>query len=222
MNRLIIFGTCSAAVSALVIGISVLSDPVFKLEIDPALQNHFSNDKEAWWKELPVEVLPTRSGVYNHESWENEKEALGLLVLGRSTLGDLPIVEVSHSKKGVVEISLSKETVDCGTKTETTSDEVRLKHRGFADIDDDGVELEIVYKNNESVSSLKMIWGGPRVAARIQMYIAVESYEEEKKYDDPFIDQFFVLNSSSDKIQITFETYEPLIADEDLRTLLNP
>jgi len=33
MNRLIIFGTCSAAVSALVIGISVLSDPVFKLEI---------------------------------------------------------------------------------------------------------------------------------------------------------------------------------------------
>ena len=82
--------------------------------------------------------------------------------------------------------------------------------------------MEIVYKNNESVSSLKMIWGGPRVAARIQMYIAVESYEEEKKYDDPFIDQFFVLNSSSDKIQITFETYEPLIADEDLRTLLNP
>ena len=145
MNRLIIFGTCSAAVGALVIGISVLSDPVFKLEIDPALQNHFSNDKEAWWKELPVEVLPTRSGVYNHESWENEKEALGLLVLGRSILGDLPIVEVSHSKKGVVEISLSKETVDCGTKTETTSDEVRLKHRGFADIDDDGIAEQCIF-----------------------------------------------------------------------------
>ena len=137
MNRLLIFGTCSAAVGALVIGISVLSDPVFKLEIDPAVQNHFSNDKEAWWKELPFEVLPTRSGVYNHESWENEKEALGLLVLGRSILGDLPIVEVSHSKKGMVEISLSKEPVACGTKTETTSDEVRLKHRGFADIADD-------------------------------------------------------------------------------------
>ena len=145
MNRLIIFGTCSAAVSALVIGISVLSDPVFKLEIDPAVQNHFSNDKEAWWKELPVEVLPTRSGVYNHESWENEKEALGLLVLGRSILGDLPIDEVSHSKKGVVEISLSKETVDCGTKTETTSDEVRLKHRGFADIDDDGIAEQCIF-----------------------------------------------------------------------------
>jgi len=145
MNRLLIFGTCSAAVGALVIGISVLSDPVFKLEIDPAVQNHFSNDKEAWWKELPVEVLPTRSGVYNHESWENEKEALGLLVLGRSTLGDLPIVEVSHSKKGVVEISLSKETVDCGTKTETTSDEVRLKHRGFADIDDDGIAEQCIF-----------------------------------------------------------------------------
>ena len=145
MNRLIIFGTCSAAVGALVVGISVLSDPVFKLEIDPALQNHFSNDKEAWWKELPVEVLPTRSGVYNHESWENEKEALGLLVLGRSILGDLPIVEVSHSKKGVVEISLSKETVDCGTKTETTSDEVRLKHRGFADIDDDGIAEQCIF-----------------------------------------------------------------------------
>ena len=145
MNRLITFGACSAAVGALVIGISVLSDPVFKLEIDPAVQNHFSNDKEAWWKELPVEVLPTRSGVYNHESWENEKEALGLLVLGRSILGDLPIVEVSHSKKGVVEISLSKETVDCGTKTETTSDEVRLKHRGFADIDDDGIAEQCIF-----------------------------------------------------------------------------
>ena len=145
MNRLITLGACSAAVGILVIGISVLSDPVFKLEIDPALQNHFSNDKEAWWKELPVEVLPTRSGVYNHESWENEKEALGLLVLGRSILGDLPIVEVSHSKKGVVEISLSKETVDCGTKTETTSDEVRLKHRGFADIDDDGIAEQCIF-----------------------------------------------------------------------------
>ena len=145
MNRLITFGACSAAVGALVIGISVLSDPVFKLEIDPALQNHFSNDKEAWWKELPVEVLPTRSGVYNHESWENEKEVLRLLVLGRSILGDLPIVEVSHSKKGVVEISLSKETVDCGTKTETTSDEVRLKHRGFADIDDDGIAEQCIF-----------------------------------------------------------------------------
>ena len=145
MNRLITFGACSAAVGALVIGISVLSDPVFKLEIDPAVQNHFSNDKEAWWKELPVEVLPTRSGVYNHEGWENEKEALRLLVLGRSILGDLPIVEVSHSKKGVVEISLSKETVDCGTKTETTSDEVRLKHRGFADIDDDGIAEQCIF-----------------------------------------------------------------------------
>ena len=145
MNRLITFGACSAAVGALVIGISVLSDPVFKLEINPALQNHFSNDKEAWWKELPVEVLPTRSGVYNHESWENEKEALGLLVLGRSILGDLPIDEVSYSKKGVVEISLSKETVDCGTKTETTSDEVRLKHRGFADIDDDGIAEQCIF-----------------------------------------------------------------------------
>ena len=145
MNRLITFGACSAAVGALVIGISVLSDPVFKLEIDPAVQNHFSNDKEAWWKELPVEVLPTRSGVYNHESWENEKEALGLLVLGRSILGDLPFDEVSHSKKGVVEISLSKETVDCGTKTETTSDEVRLKHRGFADIDDDGIAEQCIF-----------------------------------------------------------------------------
>jgi len=145
MNRLITLGACSAAVGILVIGISVLSDPVFKLEIDPAVQNHFSNDKEAWWKELPVEVLPTRSGVYNHESWENEKEALGLLVLGRSILGDLPIVEVSHSKKGVVEISLSKETVDCGTKTETTSDEVRLKHRGFADIDDDGIAEQCIF-----------------------------------------------------------------------------
>ena len=40
MNRLIIFGTCSAAVSALVIGISVLSDPVLKLEIDPAVRHH--------------------------------------------------------------------------------------------------------------------------------------------------------------------------------------
>ena len=145
MNRLITLGACSAAVGILVIGISVLSDPVFKLEIDPALQNHFSNDKEAWWKELPVEVLPTRSGVYNHESWENEKEALGLLVLGRSILGDLPIDEVSYSKKGVVEISLSKETVDCGTKTETTSDEVRLKHRGFADIDDDGIAEQCIF-----------------------------------------------------------------------------
>ena len=32
------------------------------------------------------------------------------------------------------------------------------------------------------------------------------------------MDHFFVLNSSSDKIQITFETYELLVADEDLRT----
>ena len=71
-NRLIILGACSAAVGALVIGISVLSDPVFKLEIDPAVQNHFSNDKETWWKELPVEVLPIPSGVYgvrNRESF---------------------------------------------------------------------------------------------------------------------------------------------------------
>ena len=137
MNRLITFGACSAAVGALVIGISVLSDPVFKLEIDPALQNHFSNDKEAWWKELPVEVLPTRSGVYNHESWENEKEALGLLVLGRSILGDLPIVEVSYIKGGVkgqgvpfyggvdkegfVKVVLSKEVAKCGTTTDELS-----------------------------------------------------------------------------------------------------
>jgi hypothetical protein len=115
------------------------------LEIDPALQNHFSNDKESWWKELPIEALPTRSGVYNHESWENEKESLRLLVSGKSILGNLPIVGVSHSKEGSVEIILSKETVACGTTMETTSDVVRFKHRGFADIDDDGIAEQCIF-----------------------------------------------------------------------------
>ena len=87
-----------------------------------------------------------------------------------------------------------------------------------ADIDDDGVELEIAYKNNEQSSSLKMIWSDARVAARIQIYIATEAFSEEKKYDEPFFDNFFTLNSSEDKIQITFETYEPLISDEDVST----
>lgn len=140
-NRLIIFGACSAAVGALVIGILVAAEPVFKLEIDPALQNHFSNDKESWWKELPIEVLPTRSGIYNHETWEGEKEELRLLVLGRSILGDLPIIEVSLSKDGFVEIILSKDITDCGT----TTDEVRLKRRSFVDIDDDGIAEQCIF-----------------------------------------------------------------------------
>tara|TARA_Y100000294_G_scaffold106807_1_gene99185 strand:+ start:3317 stop:3913 length:597 start_codon:yes stop_codon:yes gene_type:complete len=143
-NRLIIFGACSAAVGALVIGISVLSDPVFKLEIDPTLQNHFSNDKENWWKELPVEVLPLPSGVHgvrNHEGLEAAKEQLRKLIAGRSILGDLPIVGVSPSKDGSVEMVLSKETADCGTMT----DEVRLKRRGFVDIDNDGVAEQCVF-----------------------------------------------------------------------------
>lgn len=140
-NRLMILGACFAAVGVLVIGISFLADPVFKLEIDPALQNHFSKDKKSWWKELPVEVLPIPSGVYNRETLEAEKEGLKRIVAGRSVLGELQILEVSPSKDGSVEIILSNETAECGT----TTDEIRLKRRSFADIDDDGVAEQCVF-----------------------------------------------------------------------------
>jgi hypothetical protein len=143
-NRLILIGACSAAVGALVIGISVLADPVFKSEIDPTLKNYFSNDKESWWKELPVEVLPLPSGVHgvrNREGLEAAKEQLRRLTAGKSNLGDLPIVGKSSSEDGSVEIVLSKETADCGTIT----GEVRLKRRGFADIDNDGVAEQCVF-----------------------------------------------------------------------------
>jgi hypothetical protein len=89
-----------------------------------------------------------------------------------------------------------------------------------ADIDDDGVELEIVYKDNEQSSTVKMVWTGARVAARIQMWTADGILSEEKKTDTAFFDQFYILGSSEDKIQIPFETYEPLIDDVDTRERL--
>ena len=87
-----------------------------------------------------------------------------------------------------------------------------------ADLDDDGVELVIQFRSNDINPGDVLVWSGRQVAARIQMYIATGYYEDEKKHDDPFLYQFFVLTSNTDTIQITFETYEPLIPDEDLNT----
>jgi hypothetical protein len=142
-NRVIILGTCFATVVALAIGVLWFANPVFKLKMDPDLEIHFSKDKQNWWKELPVEVLPTRSGIYNAEGAEAADEDLRQLIAGRSILGVLPIVEVAHPQDGTVEIVLSKwEASDCGTssgKPGIIKDEVRLRLEGYADIDYDGV-----------------------------------------------------------------------------------
>jgi len=118
-----------------------LAGPAFKSTTDPTTQNHFSNDKNNWWRELPVEALPTRSGIYNQEGWVNEKAALKSLVTGKSTLGDLPVVEAAQSNDGFITIILSRKETDCGTIT----DEVRLQRKGFADIDGDGVAEQCVF-----------------------------------------------------------------------------
>jgi hypothetical protein len=148
-NRVINLGTCFVAAVALAVGVLIFTDPVFKLKMDPGLEKHFSKDKQNWWKELPVEVLPTPSGIYNAEGAEAADEDLRRLIADKSILGNLPIVEVSHSQEGLVEIVLSKDEVsDCGTSTGKPGiikDEVRLELRGHADIDFDGVAEQCVF-----------------------------------------------------------------------------
>jgi hypothetical protein len=142
-NRVIIMGTCLAAVVALAVVVLGFANPVFKLKMAPDLENHFSNDKKRWWKELPVEALPSPSGIYNDEGAKGADEDLGQLNADRSILGDLPIIEVSHSQDGSVEIILSKwkASWNCGStgKPGIIKDEVRLRLEGYADIDYDGV-----------------------------------------------------------------------------------
>jgi hypothetical protein len=71
-TRLIIL---AGAVAALIVGLYALLDSrVFKREIDPGLQSHFITDKNNWWKELPVEVIPARTGIYNLETQGKEKD----------------------------------------------------------------------------------------------------------------------------------------------------
>jgi len=137
-SYLINLGACCAAVGVLVISVAALANPVFDSGINPDLQSHFSKDKESWWREIPVEALPIPSGAYgvrNGESFEAAKKQLSRLTTGRSSLGELPIVEVSHPKKGSVEVVLSKEKADCGVIT----DELRLERGSIVDIDDDSV-----------------------------------------------------------------------------------
>jgi hypothetical protein len=145
-NRLIILGLAVAA--AVVTGLIVLDSRVFKRELDPGLQSYFSTDKNSWWKELPVEVLPSPSGIYNAEGAKAADEDLKQLKAGWSVLGDLPIVEVSHSQDGSVEIVLSKHKAsNCGSagKPGIIKDEVRLELVGYADINFDGVAEQCVF-----------------------------------------------------------------------------
>ena len=146
-TRLIILGLSAGAVVAVVIGVSVLNSLVFKQEIDPGLQSYFSNDKKSWWKELPIDVIPARSGIYNLETQDREKDELRLLVSGKSVLGDLP-VNVSHPEEGTAELVLSKEILDCGV----TADVLTLKHRGYADVDGDGVAEQCVFIGRANTS----------------------------------------------------------------------
>jgi hypothetical protein len=148
-NRQIILVLSAGAFVALVVGLFILDSRVFKLEIDPGLQSYFSNDKKIWWKELPVEGLPSPSGIYNDDGAKRADEDLKQLNAGRPILGDLPIVEVSHSQDGSVEIVLSKweASWNCGSadKPGIIKDEVRLGLRGYADIDFDGVAEQCVF-----------------------------------------------------------------------------
>jgi hypothetical protein len=139
-TRLIILGLSAGAVVAVVIGVTVLNSLVFKHEIDPSLQSHFSSDKKSWWKELPIKAIPARSGIYNLETQGIERDELKLLTLGKSALGDLP-VDVSYTQEGTVELVLSKEILDCGV----TTDVMKLKHRGYADVNSDGVAEQCVF-----------------------------------------------------------------------------
>ena len=145
-----------AAVAVQVTDVSAIAGPDFKAATDPFTQNHFSDDKNNWWRELPVEALPTRSGIYNQEGWVNEKAALKSLVTGKSTLGDLPVVEAAQSNDGFITIILSRKETDCGTIT----DEVRLKRKGFADIDDDGVVEQCVFIGRANKSDTCLMGSG--------------------------------------------------------------
>jgi hypothetical protein len=155
-SNLIIAGTCSAFVAVLIAGASVSAGSAFEPTINPAHKNHFSMDKANWWTELPIEALPTRSGIYNQESWDNEKEALRSLITGKFTLGEIPNVAVSQSNDGSVEIALSTEITDCGAIT----DEVRLKRIGFADVDDDGVVEQCVFIGRANKSDACLMGSG--------------------------------------------------------------
>jgi hypothetical protein len=162
-KRLIILGLSAGAVAVLVVGLYVLDSRVFKSEIDPGLQSHFSRDNENWWKELPINILPTRSGIYNSEGWKNEEEELNELISGKSNFGDLSIVEVSHTKDGFVEIILSRKTSDCGTITGglgTISDELRLRFWGYADIDDNGVAEQCIFVGRANMSDTCLLGSG--------------------------------------------------------------
>jgi hypothetical protein len=146
-TRLIILGLGAGAVVALIVGLSVLNSLVFKQEIDPSLQSHFSSDKQNWWEELPIKVIPARSGIYNLETQGNEKDELKLLTLGKSVLGELP-VSVSHPEDSTVELVLSKEILDCGV----TTDVLTLKHRGYADVNGDGTAEECIFIGRANTS----------------------------------------------------------------------
>ena len=146
-TRLIILGLGAGAVAAVIIGVTVLNSLVFKHEIDPSLQSHFSSDKKSWWKELPIKAIPARSGIYNLEIQGKEKKELNLLISGKAVLGELP-VSVSHPEKDTVELVLSKEILDCGV----TTDVLTLKHRGYADVNGDGVAENCVFIGRANTS----------------------------------------------------------------------
>jgi len=145
-----------AAVAVQVTDVSAIAGPDFKAATDPFTQNHFSDDKNNWWRELPVEALPTRSGIYNQEGWAIEKAALRSLTTDKSTLGDVPVVGMDQSTDGSAVIILSREITDCGTIT----DEVRLKRKGFTDIDDDGVVEQCVFIGRANKSDTCLMGSG--------------------------------------------------------------
>jgi hypothetical protein len=70
-----------------------------------------------------------------------------MLTLGKSVLGDLP-ANVAYPQFGTVELVLSKEIFSCGV----TKDVLTLKHRGYADVNGDGIAEQFAFIGRANTS----------------------------------------------------------------------
>lgn len=86
-----------------------------------------------WWKSIPAEVIPMRTGIYSQESRTRQKTDLDELVDGK-ILGDIQFEQIHMEPLSIVMI-LGSEEDDCGL----TTDNFHLNAVLLADFDGDGI-----------------------------------------------------------------------------------
>jgi len=107
----------------------------------PHTKNHFSTDKDNWWKNLPTKIIPFPAGITNSEGSRLQGEFLKELASKSRVLGGIKIVKISELTNTKVVMILAKtENEGCGV----IIDKVEIERRTFTDVDNDGVAEAIV------------------------------------------------------------------------------